>query len=133
MILLDTHALVWWIAEPKRIPVKARRALDAAVKADEAIAVSSISAWEIAMLVARERLRFTIDADTWLNRVEALPFLAFVPVDNRIAVRSVHLEGFPHRDPADRLIVATALGLGATVVTADRRLRGYRPLVTLWD
>jgi PIN domain nuclease of toxin-antitoxin system len=133
MILLDTHALVWWIAEPKRIPVKARRALDAAVKADEAIAVSSISAWEIAMLVARDRLRFTIDADTWLNRVEALPFLAFVPVDNRIAVRSVHLEGFPHRDPADRLIVATALGLGATVVTADRRLRGYRPLVTLWD
>lgn len=133
MILLDTHALVWWIAEPKRIPVKARRALDAAVKADEAIAVSSISAWEIAMLVARDRLRFTIDADTWLNRVEALPFLAFVPVDNRIAARSVHLEGFPHRDPADRLIVATALGLGATVVTADRRLRGYRPLVTLWD
>lgn len=133
MILLDTHALVWWIAEPKRIPVKARRALDAAVKADEAIAVSSISAWEIAMLVARDRLRFTIDADTWLNRVEALPFLAFVPVDNRIAVRSVHLEGFPHRDPADRLIVATALGLGATVVTADWRLRGYRPLVTLWD
>jgi len=133
MILLDTHALVWWIAEPKRIPAKARRALDAAVKASESIAVSSISAWEIAMLVARERLRFTIDADTWLGRVEALPFLTFVPVDNRIAVRSVHLDGFPHRDPADRLIVATALGLGATVVTADRRLRGYRPLDTLWD
>jgi PIN domain nuclease of toxin-antitoxin system len=67
--------------------------------------------------------------------VEAPPFLTFVPVDNRIAARSVRLEGegFPHRDPADRIIVATALGLGATVVTADARLRGYKPLATVWD
>lgn len=133
MILLDTHALVWWVAEPKRIPAKARRALDTAVKAGESIVVSSISLWEIAMLVARKRLTLTIDADTWITSVEALPFLTFVPVDNRIAVRSVQLDDFPHRDPADRLIIATALGLGATVVTADARLRGYKPLATLWD
>ena len=133
MILLDTHALVWWVAEPKRIPPKARRAIDAAVKANEAIAVSSISVWEIAMLVARKRLAFTIDADTWIDSVEALPFLTFVPVDNRIATRSVQLADFPHRDPADRLIVATALGNGATVVTADNRLRRYKPITTLWD
>lgn len=49
------------------------------------------------------------------------------------AVRSVHPEDFSHHDPADRLIVATALGLGATVVTADTRLRRYKPLATLWD
>lgn len=85
------------------------------------------------MLVARQRLAFTMDVDRWISSVEALPFLTFVPVDNRIAIRSVQLEDFPHRDPADRLIVATALGLGATVVTADRRLRGYRPVATLWD
>ena len=133
MILLDTHALVWWVAEPKRIPAKARRALDAAVKAGESIAVSSISLWEIAMLVTRKRLTFTIDAETWIASVEALPFLTFIPVDNRIAVRSVQLEEFPHRDPADRIIVATAFGLGATVVTADTRLRRYKPLATLWD
>ena len=133
MILLDTHALVWWVAEPKRLPAKARRALDAAVKAGESIAVSSISVWEIAMLVARKRLAFTMDVDTWITSVEALPFLTFVPVDNRIAARSVQLEGFPHRDPADRIIVATTLGLGATAVTADARLRGYKPLTTVWD
>jgi len=133
LILLDTHALVWWVAEPKRIPAKARRAIDAAVKANEAIAVSSISVWEIAMLVARKRLAFTIDADAWIDSVEALPFLTFLPVDNRVAVRSVQLQGFPRRDPADRLIVATALGVGATVVTADTRLRGYKPITTLWD
>ena len=133
MMLLDTHALVWWVAEPKRIPAKARRTLDAAVKAGEAIAVSSISVWEIAMLVRHQRLTFSVDPDTWMNSVEALPFLTFVPVDNRIAMRSVHLEDFPHRDPADRLIVATALGLGATLVTADRQLRAYGALATLWD
>lgn len=85
------------------------------------------------MLVARKRLAFTIDTDSWITSVEALPFFTFVPVDNRIAVRSVQLDEFPHRDPADRIIVATALGLGATVVTADTRLRGYRPLATVWD
>jgi len=132
-MLLDTHALVWWVADPKRIPAKARRAVDSAVKSSESIAVSSISIWEIAMLVARKRLAFTIDAESWIASVEALPFFTFVPVDNRIAVRSVELEKFSHRDPADRIIVATALGLGATVVTADARLREYRPLATVWD
>lgn len=133
MILVDTHALVWWVSDPKRIPTKARRALDAAVKARESVAVSSISVWEIAMLVARKRLEFTIDAESWITAVEALPFFTFIPLDNRIAVRSVELDGFPNRDPADRIIVATALGLGATVVTADSRLRGYKALATIWD
>jgi len=133
VILVDTHALVWWVSDPKRIPTKARRVLDAAVKARESVAVSSISIWEIAMLVARKRLEFTIDAESWITAVEALPFFTFIPLDNRIAVRSVELDGFPNRDPADRIIVATALGLGATVVTADSRLRGYKALATIWD
>jgi len=133
VILVDTHALVWWVADPKRIPAKARRALDSAVKARESIAVSSISIWEIALLVARKRLEFTIDVESWITSVEALPFFTVVPVDNRIAVRSVRLDGFPHRDPTDRIIVATALGLGATLVTGDARLRGYKALATIWD
>lgn len=133
MIALDTHALVWWVSNPTRIPAKARRAIDAAIKAEESIAVSSISLWEIAMLVERRRLVLTIDVETWLATVEALPFLTFVPVDNRVAVRAVRLEGFEHRDPADRMIVATALGLGAILVTADARLRAYKPLTTLWS
>jgi PIN domain nuclease of toxin-antitoxin system len=81
----------------------------------------------------RRRLEVSIDADTWINSVEALPFLAFVPVDNRIALRSVRLDGLSQRDPADRIIVATALGLGATLVTSDSKLRAYKPLTTLWD
>ena len=133
MILLDTHALVWWVSEPKRVPARARRVIDAAVAAAEPVAVSSISLWEVAMLVARKRLALTIDTSAWIEHVEALPFLTFVPVDNRIAVRAVQLEGFPHRDPADRMIVATALRLGAALLTADARIRAYKAVKTVWD
>ena len=133
MILLDTHALVWWIAEPKRIPSPARRLLDAALKARDTVAVSSISVWEIAMLFERGRLQLTIDVERWIEHVESLPFLRFVPVDNRIAVRAVRLRDFPHRDPADRIIVATANALAATLVSADARLRELDSIDTIWD
>lgn len=85
------------------------------------------------MLVARGRLELTMELGEWIARSESAPEIAFVPVDNRIALRSVGLEGFPRRDPADRLIAATALEGGATLVTADARLRGYEPLSTIWD
>ena len=132
MIVLDTHALVWWVASPARIPAKARRLLDGAVKSDGSVAASSISVWEVAMLVDRGRLELTMPVDDWISHLEALPFLHFVPVDNRVAARAVTLDNFPHRDPVDRMIVATALGLGATLITADARLRSYRPLSTVW-
>ena len=133
MIVLDTHALLWWISNPDRIPPKARRLLDKSVADNATVSASSISAWEIAMLIRRGRLELTMPADAWIANVEELPWLTFVPVDNRIALRSVHLEGFVHRDPADRIIVATALTLNATLVTADDRLRSYKPVRTVWD
>ena len=133
MIALDTHALLWWVSTPERIPAKARRLLDGSVTDKRQVLVSSISLWEIAMLVDRKRLELTIPVNVWIAHAQELPWLTFVPVDNRIAVESVFLDGFPHRDPADRIIVATTLGLNATLVTADTRLRDYKPLRTIWD
>jgi PIN domain nuclease of toxin-antitoxin system len=133
VILLDTHALIWWLAEPKRIPSRATRAIATAVRDGDPIGVSSISVWEIAMLVDRGRLELTMDLDAWLARVEALPFLRFFAVDNRVAVRSTRLEDFPHRDPADRIIVATALAHGATLVTGDAALQKYDAVRTVWS
>lgn len=132
MIVLDTHAFVWWVAAPDRLPRKARARLDRAVEQGDTLRVSSISAWEVAMLVARGRLALTMEVGAWLAAAEALPMVEFVPVDNAVALRAVALPDSLPRDPADRLIAATALGLGATLVTGDERLRSYRSLPTLW-
>jgi PIN domain nuclease of toxin-antitoxin system len=132
VILLDTHALVWWVSDPKRIPRPATRLIDKALRNDEALAASSFSTWEIAMLVSRGRLRLRTDFDRWIEKVEAIPLLAFYPVDNRIARRSVALDvGTP--DPADRIIVATAIEHDATLVTGDERIRAFRTVKTAWD
>lgn len=133
MIVLDTHALVWWVSDPRQMPARARRLVQDAVDRSQQIAVSSISMWEIALLVERGRLELAIDAETWLTAVQSLAFLTYVPVDNALAIRAVNLPDFPNRDPADRFIVATALSLGATLITADRRMRAYDALPTVWD
>ena len=132
MIVLDTHAWVWWVSDPERIPGRARSAIDRTVGDGGRLYVSSISTWEVAMLVERGRLELTVGVADWVARSEAQPFLQFVPVDNRIALRAIALPGFVHRDPADRLIIATALVLGATVVTADQHIARYKDVKTMW-
>lgn len=133
MIVLDTHALLWWVSSPGHLPQKARRLLDRAIAENAGASVSSISTWEIAMLIQRGRLELTMPMDEWIDRVGALPWVTFVPVDNRVAIRSVQLDDFAHRDPADRMIVATTLVLNATLVTGDARLRSYKHVRTVWD
>ena len=131
MILLDTHALLWWLDSPDRLGPEARRAIDAALPS-RAVRASSISVWEIALLSTRGRLDLGEPLDRWLARCEALPFLSFVPLDNAVAVRSVALPPPLHRDPADRIIVATALELGIPLATRDERLLDYPHVETIW-
>jgi PIN domain nuclease of toxin-antitoxin system len=131
LIVLDTHVWVWWIGEPARLSRKAAEAIDASM-ADSSICVSSISCWEVALLVKKGRLELTMAPDDWIARCESIPFLRFVPVDNHIAARSVALPDPLHEDPADRIIVATALSLGAMLATRDSRLRRYRHVKSVW-
>lgn len=131
MIVLDTHAWVWWIAASRQLSRRARERIES-LMGRGGIYVSSISCWEIGMLVSRGRLELTMDAEDWIARCESLPFLSFVPVDNKIALRSTRLPGRLQEDPADRIIVATALSLGATLVTKDRRIQAYEHVPTLW-
>ena len=130
MIVLDTHAWVWWVAADSRLSEAAGREIDRAM-GTSSLYVSSISSWEVALLVQRGRLELTMDVGDWIARSEALPFLGFIPVDNRIALRSVELT-LGHDDPADRIIVATALSLGARLVTRDRRLHAFGGVETFW-
>jgi PIN domain nuclease of toxin-antitoxin system len=131
MILLDTHAWIWWLSAPNELSPKALAAVERGVQESE-VYVSSISVWEAALLVERGRLVLSMPFNDWLSRCESLPFLHFVPVDNRIAVRAVHLPGDFHKDPADRIITATAMEKNLLLVTLDRKLRGYPHVRTVW-
>ena len=131
MIVLDTHAWVWWVGRPEEISGGAQEAIAGAIERQE-IFISSISAWEVAILVRKGRLELTMPVEDWIARSEALPFVQFVPVDNRIALRSNHLPGEIHEDPADRIIIATALTLGASLVSKDGKIRDYPHVETIW-
>ena len=131
MIVLDTHVWIWWVSDPERLSARARRLIRTAA-ARGSVYVSSISAWEVALLVARGRLRLTMEVNEWVRKSEALPFLHFVPVDNAIALRSASLPEPMHTDPADRIVIATALSLEATVVSRDSRLLAYPHVKAIW-
>jgi PIN domain nuclease of toxin-antitoxin system len=123
-VLLDTHALVWLVQGSDRLGPVARALIEHAARRDDAW-VAAISAWEIAMLVAKGRLALDRDVDEWLAAVLALPGLRLAPLEATVAVASTRLPGELHGDPADRLIVATARRLAATLVTDDRLLLEY--------
>jgi PIN domain nuclease of toxin-antitoxin system len=131
MIVLDTHALLWWVDNPAQLSTPAREAIDQAMTT-KSVYASCFTSWEIALLVERGRLHLALDVRDWLARCERLPFLSFVPVSTTIAVESVRLPDFPHADPADRIIAATALSLGAQLVTKDEKLRSYQHVQTVW-
>lgn len=131
MIVLDTHALVWWAAGDSQLSRAAREAIEAEAQ-DGEILVSAISAWEVAMLAKAGRLALTIDAAAWLDMVAEVPAIRFVPVDVRISVQSVDLPGEFHKDPADRIIVATARHHSVPLVSADLKIRDYPHVQTIW-
>ena len=131
MIVLDTHVLIWWVSDPDKLSLSAQKAITSAMATDS-ILVSSISVWEIYLLIKKERLMLTMDTDSWLEKIENLPYVQFIPIDNKIAAKSVTLPGEFHNDPADRIIVATAREKGAFLITADERIKHYSHIQSLW-
>lgn len=131
MIVLDTHVWVWWVSGSTPLSPKARRLIGDGVQ-QNAIYLSSISIWEVAQLANRGRLQLTMGVADWVAKSEALPFVHFVPVDNTIALKSVQLPDPLHSDPADRIIIATALTLGFPLATRDERIARYPHVRTIW-
>lgn len=132
MIVLDTHAMIWWASGASDQLSPAAQDAIAQEMAGGQIVISSISAWELSMLVANGRLALSMDVAEWLTCVGNIESVSFVPVDNVIAVRSAELPGDFHKDPADRFIVATARKLSAPLVTADEKIRAYPHVRTIW-
>ena len=128
--LLDTHVLVWLDQGLPELGKQCRELADRAL-ADDALTVSAITFWEVAMLVARKRLALELTVDQWRRDLLAAG-LRELPVDGRIGVRAASLTDL-HRDPADRIIAATAELHEASLATADRRLLDWRSEVPRMD
>jgi PIN domain nuclease of toxin-antitoxin system len=131
VIVLDTHTLVWWVSGDPLLSKRARTAIERE-QPDGDIIVSGISAWEIAMLVERGKLVLSMDVGSWLSTVAQIDAVRFLPVDVEVATKSVDLPGDFHKDPADRMIVATARKLAVPLVTKDDKIRAYAHVKTIW-
>ncbi|MFI4991595.1 MAG: type II toxin-antitoxin system VapC family toxin [Solirubrobacterales bacterium] len=129
MIVLDTHAWLWWLAAPARLSRAATEAIERAPR----VGVSTLSAWEVAMLAVRGRISLDRDVGLWVGqaladeRVESLSPSA----DVAVAAGLLDAQSFPG-DPVDRLIYATARSTGATLITRDAAIRAFDSASTLW-
>jgi PIN domain nuclease of toxin-antitoxin system len=123
-LLLDTHAAIW-ITEDQPLAAVAVEAINAAYRAGTAVFVSAITAWEVGLLVSRNRLSLVARPERWFQRLLAIPGVRLADLSPDVLIASSFLPGEPPRDPADRIILATARDLGATLITRDRLLLKY--------
>jgi PIN domain nuclease of toxin-antitoxin system len=131
VILLDTHVLIFWLSNPEKLSRKASEIIEKAVNSKE-VYISSISVWEIAMLVSKGRLELAMEVKDWIATVESLSFLHFVPVNNNISIKSVQLKDFIHKDPVDRIIIATSIALNVPLITKDDKILKYPYVKSMW-
>lgn len=120
-LLLDTHVWLWLALRDSRLGQDRRRAIDRAAAAGD-LFVSPINVWEIAMLERKRRVRLDQPIERWMAQALSAPGLGLAPFSPEIAIASCRLPDPFHGDPADRILVATAIDLGARLVTDDRKI-----------
>ncbi|MGH8566196.1 MAG: type II toxin-antitoxin system VapC family toxin [Gammaproteobacteria bacterium] len=130
LVLLDTHALIWLDQDAAVLGKTARHRADEALKVGE-LAVSAISFWETAMLAAKDRIEMALSPIAWRRELLSSG-LRELPVDGAIGIVAAQLRDF-HGDPADRLIVATAQIMPATLITADQQILDWPGKVERFD
>lgn len=122
-ILLDTCALIFMVEGD--LSARATRVLEEAMTGDSPVFASPVSAWEIGQLVARGRLRMAADPASWFARATSLPGIAMSRLPADVLVASSFLPATPPRDPVDRIMVAAARSMGASLMTRDRLILAY--------
>ncbi len=124
-VLLDTHILVWWLLDVRRLSATQVHLLRGLEGKAEPLGLSAISLREMAKLIQDRRLDIDTSLDAWMDNIEKHPLISILPLTTKIAAESVRLgEDFP-RDPADQIIVATARCHGLTLITADEHIRKW--------
>lgn len=120
--LLDTHILLYWFGDEQRLSAEQRHVL-ASASAEQPLLVSDISLWEIATLYGLKRIALDRPLRVWLEQATAAPLVSRVGISPAVAAEVACIPDSFHRDPADRILVATAKVLGAVLLTSDRRIR----------
>ena len=118
MIVIDTHVLVWWVSGFGALFIAAKKALKSTLGNGGEVLISSICAWAIAMLVEKGRLVLSMGVESWLDEAPQIDGVRFQPGDF-------------HKDPADRMIVATARQLAVPLVPADEKIL-HEHVKTIW-
>jgi PIN domain nuclease of toxin-antitoxin system len=121
LLLLDTHVLIWLMFGDNRLGSRAKAEIARIGRAGDLL-VSAITPWEIGVLVNKKRVDLHRDILVWIREALSMPGVSLISLDPEIAVASTRLPFEMHSDPADRILVATARHLGATLVTADHAL-----------
>ena len=130
MILLDTHVWWWAVSEPNQLSQKAHR-LISGTRPDQR-AIASISIWEFAVMVNRGRIKLKITPEEWLDYAIDRTGLAVFDFSPKIALESCNLPGDFHRDPADRIIVATSRVHVSKLITKDQKIIDYPYVTSVW-
>ncbi len=120
--LLDTHVVIWWLMDDRKLPKEHARLLDRSERSGTTVGLSAISLWEIAKLVERGRLELTQSVDDSLEQLETSAFITILPLTGRVAIESTRLGARFHSDPIDQVIAATARCHGLTLLTVDDRI-----------
>lgn len=130
MILVDTHVVAWLAFDQDRISRKARAAIDEARKNADGLAISDITLLELATLASKGRIQLDISLESFLQEIESR--FVVLPISGRACARAIGLPATYPKDPADRVIAATALVEGLSLLTADRAIRRSRTVQTIW-
>ena len=124
-LLLDTHVALWLDSGDDHLRASTRALIDDCWQDGGTILLSAVTAWEIALLVDTGRIDLDIPVEAWINRFLGRPGIEAVPLSHRAACRSYQLHHLEHRDPADRLLIATAIELACPLVTYDERIARF--------
>ena len=127
MLILDTHAWIWYVTESENLSNNSRKA----IKSADICGVSAISCWEVAMLCKKERIKLSMDLENWMNLALNFPKIKLLPITPQISIKSVQFDNL-HSDPADRFIIATSFVNNSILITKDKKIIDSKIVKTIW-